>query len=94
MGGIADDTAFADGLTASLELRLHQHDEPGAGSSEAKRRRERLGQADEAQIGDDGPDRLADQRPNRALSRRSPPGRPRGRRPELRMELTVPTSTA
>src|SRR3990172_6106898 len=62
MGGIADDAALADRIAPSLELRLHQRDEPGPGCGEAERRRERLGQADEADIGDDGPDLLADQR--------------------------------
>src|ERR1043165_6176587 len=34
--GVANDAAFADRLAASLELRLHQRDQPCARSSETK----------------------------------------------------------
>src|SRR5687767_7864437 len=55
---VADDASLADGLWPRLELRLHQHGEPGVRRGERQRCRQRFDEADEAHIGGDGPDRL------------------------------------
>ena len=61
-GRIAHDAALADGRPPRLELRLDQGHEPGAGTSQRQRHGQRLGQRDEAHVGDDGADRLRHQR--------------------------------
>ena len=52
-GGVADDAALADAAGADLELRLDERDEGGAGAGERERRRQRLGERDEREVGDD-----------------------------------------
>ncbi len=55
---ITDDPAFADHLTSGLELRLHETDEPSAWRGVRERRRQRLGEADKADVGGDRHDRF------------------------------------
>src|SRR5215470_11184937 len=51
--GIADDAALAHRLAPGLELRLDQRHQPGLWAGQRQRRRQRLPQRDEADIGDD-----------------------------------------
>src|SRR5262245_38958241 len=58
LGRLAHDAALAHGAAPRLELRLDQGDEPGAVPRQAQGRRQRLGERDEAHIGDDGSHRF------------------------------------
>ena len=59
---IAHDAALSHGRPARLELRLDQRHQPGSGPRERQRHRQRLGQRDEAHVGDEGADRLRHER--------------------------------
>src|SRR5262245_59067473 len=58
LGGRTHDAALADGGASHLELRLDQGNEPGPRARQGQRRRQRLGEGNEADIGDDGSDRF------------------------------------
>ncbi len=61
--GFLNNPTLADRRPARLELRLDQSHQPSPGRGEFESRRQRQGQADEADIGDDGRHLLADHRP-------------------------------
>ena len=52
-GVVLDQTALPDRLGPDLELRLDQGDQLGPSAGQAESSRQRLGQADEADVGDD-----------------------------------------